>query len=88
MEGVDCLSNNLYLMAKTSRRQDFLGSSIIHISRSSDERLIQFKFQQTAEAEMDNDLLCNFRKCRTRLNTHAWVRLSKTLYVKCLLNFY
>ncbi|XP_020602293.1 E3 ubiquitin-protein ligase CCNB1IP1-like [Orbicella faveolata] len=22
---------------------------------------------------MDNDLLCNFRKCRTRLNTHAWV---------------
>ena len=22
---------------------------------------------------MDNDLLCNFRKCRKRLNTHAWV---------------
>ena len=23
---------------------------------------------------MDNDLLCNFRKCRKRLNTNAWVR--------------
>ena len=35
--------------------------------------IVWCRLRGAKERKMDNDLLCNFRKCRKRLNTHAWV---------------
>ena len=41
--------------------------------------LLQLELELELELEMDDELICNYKDCRKRLKTFAWVRNNSTL---------